>query len=76
VEHVKKLKQDLEGVPGTLPEIALQFCLSNPAVSSVIPGMRQVRNVESNCAVSDRGPLDAGVLAKLRNHAWEKNFYS
>jgi aryl-alcohol dehydrogenase-like predicted oxidoreductase len=76
VEHVKKLKQDLEGVPGTLPEIALQFCLSNPAVSSVIPGMRQVRNVESNCAVSDRGPLDAGVLAKLRKHAWDKNFYS
>ena len=76
VEHVEKLKQDLQGVPGSLPEIALQFCLSNPAVSSVIPGMRQVRNVESNCAVPDRGPLDAAVLDRLRKHAWDKNFYS
>jgi aryl-alcohol dehydrogenase-like predicted oxidoreductase len=76
VEHVSKLKKDLEGVPGSLPEIALRFCLSHPAVSSVIPGMRQVRNVESNCAVSDKGPLDAAVLARLNNHAWDKNYYS
>ncbi|MBX5496451.1 MAG: aldo/keto reductase, partial [Bryobacteraceae bacterium] len=40
VEHVNALKKDLEGVPGTLPEIALQFVLSHPAVSTVIPGMR------------------------------------
>ena len=46
---------------GTLPEIALRFCLSNPAVSTVIPGMRRVRSVESNCAVSDLGPLDLDV---------------
>ncbi len=76
VEHVAKLKEDLQGVPGTLPEIALQFCLSHRAISSVIPGMRKVRNVESNCAVPDRGPLDASTLAKLRKHAWAKNFYS
>ena len=75
VEHVTKLERDLKGVSGTLPEIALQFCLSHPAVSSVIPGMRRVRNVESNCAVSERGPLDAALLAKLRTHAWNKNFY-
>jgi aryl-alcohol dehydrogenase-like predicted oxidoreductase len=76
IEHVAKLKEDLQGVPGTLPEIALQFCLSHPAVSSVIPGMRKVRNVESNCAVPDRGPLDATILAKLQKHAWTKNFYA
>jgi aryl-alcohol dehydrogenase-like predicted oxidoreductase len=76
VEHVSKLKKDLEGTPGSLPEIALRFCLSHPAVSSVIPGMRQVRNVESNCAVSDKGRLDAAVVEKLNNHAWDKNYYS
>ena len=75
-EHVKALQKDLEGVPGTLPEIALQFCLSHPAVSTVIPGMRRVRNVESNCAVPDRGSLPEPTLAKLRKHAWNKNFYS
>jgi aryl-alcohol dehydrogenase-like predicted oxidoreductase len=75
-EHVNALKKDLEGVPGALPEIALQFCLSHPAVSTVIPGMRRVRNVEGNCAVPDRGSLPESVLTKLRDHAWNKNFYS
>jgi len=75
-EHVKALQKDLAGVPGTLPDIALQFCLSHPAVSTVIPGMRRARNVESNCAVPDRGPLPGDTLSKLRKHAWNKNFYS
>jgi aryl-alcohol dehydrogenase-like predicted oxidoreductase len=75
VEHVEPLKRELENVPGTLPEIALRFCLSNPAVTTVIPGMRRVRNVERNCAVSDLGPLPDDVMARLRKHAWDKNYY-
>lgn len=75
VERVAALKRDLAGVDGTLPEIALRFCLSHPAVSTVIPGMRKVRNVEANCAVSDKGPLDERVLQILRRHAWNRNFY-
>ena len=74
-ERVAALRRDLAGVEGDLPEIALRFCLSHPAVSTVIPGMRKVRHVEANLAVSDKGPLDERVLAILRNHAWEKNFY-
>ena len=76
VEHVSALRADLEGIPGSLPEVALRFCLSHPAVSSVIPGMRRVRNVESNCRVSDTGPLEEALLQKLRKHAWDKNYYS
>ena len=76
VEHVDALKIDLEGVPGTLPETALRFCISNSAVSTVIPGMRKVKNVESNCRVSEAGPLPADVMEKLRQHAWDKNYYS
>lgn len=74
-ERVAALRRDLAGVEGDLPEIALRFCLSHPAVSTVIPGMRKVRHVEANLAVSDKGPLDERVLAILRKHAWEKNFY-
>ncbi|MGC8794347.1 MAG: aldo/keto reductase [Bryobacteraceae bacterium] len=74
-ERVAALKRDLAGVEGDLPEIALRFCLSHPAVSTVIPGMRKVKHVEANLAVSDRGPLDERVLAILKKHAWEKNFY-
>jgi aryl-alcohol dehydrogenase-like predicted oxidoreductase len=76
VEHVNALEQDLEGVEGTLPQIALRYCLSDLAVSTVIPGMRSVRNVESNCAASDAGMLSLDVLAILKKHAWNRNFYS
>ncbi len=75
-QHVDALMKDIEGVPGTLPEIALRFCLSHPAVSTVIPGMRRVKNVESNCGVSDKGSLAADVMARLKSHAWDKNYYS
>jgi aryl-alcohol dehydrogenase-like predicted oxidoreductase len=75
VEKVSALQQDLAGTPGTLAEIALRFCLTHPAVSTVIPGMRRTSTVESSCGVSDAGPLDAATLGILRRHAWNKNFY-
>jgi len=46
------------------------------AVSTVIPGMRRVRNVEQNCEASDSGTLPLDVLAMLKQHAWDRNFYS
>lgn len=75
VERVEALKKDLPGEQGTLPELALRFCLSNPAVTTVIPGMRRVTTVESSCRASDAGPLDERTLAILKRHAWERNFY-
>jgi aryl-alcohol dehydrogenase-like predicted oxidoreductase len=60
----------------TLPELALRFCLSAPAVSTVIPGMRRVATVEANVAVSDGRVLSPGLLEKLAAHAWPRNFYS
>jgi aryl-alcohol dehydrogenase-like predicted oxidoreductase len=75
VEHVDALKKDLASVEGTLSEIALRFCLSHPAVSSVIPGMRRISTVESSCDVSDQGPLSPTVLAILKKHAWYRSFY-
>ncbi len=75
VERVEALKRDLAGVEGSLPEIALRFCLSHPAVTTVIPGMRRVVNVERNCVASSKGPLPAEALEILRRHVWNKNFY-
>jgi aryl-alcohol dehydrogenase-like predicted oxidoreductase len=75
VERVNALKRDLAGVPGSLAEIALRFCLSHAAVSTVIPGMRRIATVESSCRVSDAGPLDAKTLAILKRHVWQRNFY-
>jgi aryl-alcohol dehydrogenase-like predicted oxidoreductase len=75
VEHVTALQQDLAGVEGTLPEIALRFCLSNSVVSTVIPGMRRISTVESSCRAFDAGKLPPEVLEKLKHHAWNRNFY-
>ena len=74
-ERIESLRRDLGSRDAALPEIALRFCLSHPAVSTVIPGMRSVRNAEANCALPDRGPLPAETLAILRRHAWDRNFY-
>lgn len=54
----------------TLPEMALRFILGNPDVSTVIPGMRKLRHVESNCAASTAGPLPAALEAEVRKHRW------
>jgi aryl-alcohol dehydrogenase-like predicted oxidoreductase len=56
----------------TLPEMALRFILNNPDVSTIIPGMRKIRNVEANLAASDKGPLPAPLHAKLRPHRWDR----
>ena len=75
VEHVEALKRDLADTPGSLAQIALRFCLSNKAVTSVIPGMRRVETVESSCRAASSGMLDSNTLAILKRHAWNRNFY-
>lgn len=76
VQHVSALQHELDSVEGTIAEVALRFCLSHPAVSTVIPGMRRVRNAEANAAAVEKGPLDGPVREKLKHHAWDKNYYS
>ena len=79
VEHVAALRADLASVKGYVPEalaeIALRFCLSPPAVSTVIPGMRRRATVESSCGLPDQGALPASVIAVLKRHAWPRNYY-
>jgi len=54
----------------TLPEVALRFILSNLAVSTTIPGMRQPHHVTANLSVSAKGALPAELLRRLRDHRW------
>ncbi len=56
----------------SMAELALRFILGEPTVSSVIPGMRKLHHVEANIRASDLGPLDAGLMAKLANHRWDR----
>lgn len=54
----------------SMPEMALRFILGHPAVSTIIPGMRKIRNVEANIAASDAEALPGGLREKLRGHRW------
>ena len=56
----------------TMPEMALRFILSNPDVTTVIPGMRAERHVRANIAASDAGPLTPELIETLRAHRWDR----
>jgi aryl-alcohol dehydrogenase-like predicted oxidoreductase len=47
----------LDDLPGKMTSSALRFCLSHPGISTVIPGMRSVRQVEDNVLATALGPL-------------------
>ncbi len=54
----------------TMAEMTLRHILSHEAVSTIIPGMRKINHVESNCAASDKEKLTDELLAELKNHRW------
>jgi aryl-alcohol dehydrogenase-like predicted oxidoreductase len=56
----------------TMPQMALRFILANPDVSTIIPGMRKLRNTEMNIATSDAGGLSPDLVQKLRAHRWDR----
>ncbi len=74
--RVQKISQGAGVALEQMPQLALRFCLSAPAVSTVIPGMRTPEHVASSTASSAAGPLSPQVVEKLRPHRWMRNFYS
>lgn len=74
-ERVRRIASDLGIGLEDMPEAALRYVLSHPAVSTVIPGMRSVRNVERNMAVGDGKGLPEELAAKVKPHRWVRNFY-
>jgi aryl-alcohol dehydrogenase-like predicted oxidoreductase len=71
VERADRLKP-LVPAGMTLPEMALRFCLSHPAVCTVIPGMRSPKNVRANIAACEAGPLPDSLLNELKAHRWDR----
>ncbi|WP_102125159.1 aldo/keto reductase [Deinococcus planocerae] len=74
--HLRAIEQELGITTNQLPETALRFVLSHPAVSTVIVGMRSVRNVERNAALADGRGLPAEQVARLYGHRWDRNWYN
>jgi aryl-alcohol dehydrogenase-like predicted oxidoreductase len=73
--RVDSLRTEL-GNHESLPRTALRFCLSHPAISSVIPGMRKVSHVDDNIGSAAAGPLTVSTLEVLQHHRWARNFYN
>jgi aryl-alcohol dehydrogenase-like predicted oxidoreductase len=74
-EHARDLQGLLGDEAKTLPELAIRFCLSHEAVSTVIPGMRTVDRVRTNLDLVGHGSLSSGLLTRMQGHAWPRNFY-
>ncbi len=69
LDHVDALRADL---PPAMPmaEAAIRFILANPDVTTVIPGMRRIANVEANIGASDGPRLAPEAVGRLRRHRW------
>jgi len=69
IDRAEKLKPLIPS-GSSMPDLALRFILSDPVVSTIIPGMRKTTHVESNIAASDRGPLPGELIGELKKHRW------
>jgi len=72
VDRANALKPIAAGAGLSMPDMALRFILSNPIVSTIIPGMRKLHHVRANIATSDAGPLPASLHRELRPHRWDR----
>lgn len=75
VKRVAKVKETIGSAEPDLATAALKFALKPAAVSTVIPGIRNVRQAEMNCGVSDLPPISDVLEEKLRVHNWRKAFW-
>jgi len=79
VERVERINDEVSKLlPNgsyTLPDVALRFVLAHPAVSTVIPGIRNMNQAEANAKVSDLPPLPDLLIHKLRNHYWHRGIW-
>jgi aryl-alcohol dehydrogenase-like predicted oxidoreductase len=56
----------------SMAQLALRFVLSNPDVTTVIPGTRSLGHLAANVAAAAAGPLSPDLLAALRDHRWDR----
>ena len=75
VQRVDQIKAAIAPFGISMPQAALQFALAHPAVSTVIPGIRNGAQAAANTAAADAPPLPHPLLATLREHAWLRSFW-
>jgi aryl-alcohol dehydrogenase-like predicted oxidoreductase len=75
VKRVGKIKADIGSTEPDMATTALKFALKPAAVSTVIPGIRNERQAELNCGVSDQAAMSDELEIKLREHAWRRGIW-
>ena len=75
-ERVQAIASELGVSEDEMAEVALRYVLSHPAVSTVIPGMRSVRNVERNMRLGDGKGLREDQVQRLTTPRWVRNVYA
>jgi aryl-alcohol dehydrogenase-like predicted oxidoreductase len=71
LRRVEKIK----AVIGTAEPDVATAALKPAAVSTVIPGMRNERQAQLNCAVGSQSPMSDELELQLRGHAWQRGIW-
>jgi aryl-alcohol dehydrogenase-like predicted oxidoreductase len=75
LKRVDQVKATVGDAEPDLATAALKFALKPAAVSAVIPGMRNARQAELNCGVSDQPPMSDALERRLREFNWLRAFW-
>lgn len=75
LQRVEALKKVVAPYYDSLAEAAMRFALSAGAVATVIPGMKNPREVDLNVAYSDSAPFPAELVQQVAAHNWPRNYY-
>ena len=67
--QLMRLYDLVELIDMPLAELALRFVLSNPAIHTVLSGVRSAAEVEQNVAAAEKGPLPPALLDELQEIA-------
>lgn len=74
-QRMLKLKALCAPYYATLAEAAIRYVLSEPQVSTLIPGMKNPAEVDMNVAYSDGQPFPQELKDKLAEHMWVRDYY-
>ena len=74
VGRVEQIRREVAeaglGDTHTLADVAIKFALADPAVSTVIAGIRNADQARLNAAACEKPDLPGPLLATLRRHNW------
>jgi aryl-alcohol dehydrogenase-like predicted oxidoreductase len=75
IQRTEAVREDIAATGLSMAQAALKFVLAHPAVSTVIPGIRNPAQAEANCSTSNLPDLAPDLLEKLRRHNWRRAFW-